>query len=67
MKKENLIPPPRLLLEALLFAGAVCALIDLGYDTWAWLMAGMLVAHYMVSFDRTAAMLRNRPYKGFVR
>lgn len=62
------IPGPlRLLLEWALFALAVCALIDLGHDTLAWLLAGMLVAHYLVSYDRTIAMLRNRPYLGFKR
>jgi len=62
------IPGPlRLLLEWALFAGAVWALEDLGYDTGAWLLAGILVAHYLISYDRTASMLRNRPYKGFVR
>lgn len=62
------IPGPlRLLLEWALFAWAVRALIDLGYDTAAWLLAGVLVAHYLVSYDRTSAMLLNRPYKGFVR
>lgn len=59
--------PLRLLLEWALFGWAVWALHDSGYDTLAWLMAGMLVAHYLVSYDRTVAMLRNRPYTGFTR
>jgi hypothetical protein len=62
------IPGPlRLLLEWVLFGGAVWALNDLGQETWAWLLAGILVAHYLVSYDRTLPMLRNKPYKGFVR
>lgn len=62
------IPGPlRLLLEWALFAWAVWALADLGYETLAWLLAGMLVAHYLVSYDRTMSMLRNRPYNGFVK
>lgn len=62
------IPGPlRLLLEWALFGWAAWALHDLGYDTLAWVLAGMLLAHYLVSFDRTSAMLRNRPYNGFVR
>lgn len=62
------IPGPlRLLLEWALFAWAVWALEDLGYDTGAWLLAGILVGHYLFSYDRTASMLRNRPYKGFVK
>ena len=59
--------PVRLLLEWALFAWAVLALGNLGYDAGAWLLAGILVAHYLVSYDRTVAMLRNRPYKGFVK
>src|ERR1700760_3474331 len=62
------IPGPlRLLLEWALFAWAVWALEDLGYDTGAWFLAGILVGHYLFSYDRTASMLRNRPYKGFVK
>ena len=62
------IPGPlRLMLEWILFAWAVWALEDLGQDTGAWLLAGILVAHYLVSYDRTVSMLRNRPYRGFVR
>ena len=60
------IPGPlRLLLEFALFGWAVWGLHDLGFDTLAWVLAGMLAAHYLVSYDRTAAMLRNRPYSGF--
>ena len=62
------IPGPlRLLLEWALFGCALWALEDLGKDTWAWLLGGVLVAHYLVSYDRTISMLRNRPYKGFVK
>ncbi|WP_431210185.1 YrdB family protein [Puia sp. P3] len=59
--------PVRLLLEWALFGWAVWALVDMGYDGWAWLLAGVLVAHYLVSYDRTVVMIRNRPYKGFVK
>jgi len=59
--------PVRLLLEWALFGWAVWALADMGYDGWAWLLAGVLVAHYLVSYDRTGVMIRNRPYKGFVK
>jgi hypothetical protein len=61
------IPGPlRLLLEWVLFGWAVWALEDLGYDTAAWFLAGVLVCHYLVSYDRTMTMLRNKPYRGFV-
>jgi hypothetical protein len=59
--------PFRLLLEWVLFGWAVWALEDLGYDAGAWFLAGILVAHYLVSYDRTVSMLRNKPYKGFVK
>lgn len=59
--------PVRLLLEWALFGWAVWALGDLGYDKGAWLVAGILVAHYLISYDRTLSMLRNKPYKGFVK
>jgi len=59
--------PLRLLLEWALFAWAVWALEDLGYDAGAWFLAGILAGHYLFSYDRTAAMLRNKPYKGFVK
>src|SRR5579863_6938752 len=46
------IPGPlRLLLEWALFAWAVWALHDMGFDTLAWFLTGMLVAHYLVSYD----------------
>ena len=62
------IPGPlRLILEWGLFGWAAWALHDLGHDDWAWVLAGVLVAHYLFSYDRTGAMLRNRPYKGFVK
>lgn len=57
----------RLALEWGLFGWATWALHDLGYDKWAWIFLGVLVAHYLFSYDRTGAMLRNRPYKGFVK
>lgn len=59
--------PLRLLLEWALFAWAVWALEDLGQNTGAWFLAGILAAHYFVSYDRTVSMLQNKPYKGFVK
>ena len=56
------IPGPlHLLLECALFAWAIWALEDLGHDTIACFLAGVLVAHYLISYDRTVPMLRNKP------
>lgn len=57
----------RLLLEFGLFGWAAWALYDLGNVKSAWIMAIIVVLHYAVSYDRTWAMLRNKPYKGFVK
>ncbi len=57
----------RLLLEWVLFGLTAWALYDLGYTKSAIVMAVIVVLHYLVSYDRTWAMLRNRPYKGFIK
>jgi hypothetical protein len=57
----------RLLLEWALFGLAVWALYDLGYTRSAIVMAVIVVLHYLVSYDRTRAMLRNKPYNGFIK
>lgn len=55
----------RLLLELFLFGFAAWALYDLGYRNWALVMTIIIVLHYLVSYDRTWVMLRNKPYNGF--
>ncbi|HTD42108.1 MAG TPA: YrdB family protein, partial [Mucilaginibacter sp.] len=57
----------RLLLELGLFGSATWALYDLGYSTLSIIMAVIIVIHYLVSYDRTWVMLRNKPYTGFVK
>ena len=57
----------RLLIEWLLFGATVLALYSLGHFTWSVIVAITVKLHYIVSYDRTWAMLRNRPYKGFVK
>jgi len=57
----------RLLLEWLLFGAAVFALYDLRYFTLSIIMTLILTLHYIISFDRTWAMLRNKPYNGFLK
>jgi hypothetical protein len=55
----------RLLLELGLFSLATWGLFSLRYIQTAYVMAGVIVLHYVVSYDRTWAMLRNKPYCGF--
>jgi hypothetical protein len=57
----------RLLLEWILFGLAAWALDDLGYTKSAIAMVVIVVLHYLVSYDRTWAMLKNRSYKGFIK
>lgn len=57
----------RLLIELGLFGFASWALYDLGYSALSLIMAAVVTIHYMVSYDRTWVMLRNQPYKGFVK
>ncbi|MES2111118.1 MAG: YrdB family protein [Bacteroidota bacterium] len=57
----------RLLLEWLLFGAAVFALYDLRYFTLSIILAVILTLHYIISYDRTWAMLRNKPYDGFLK
>jgi hypothetical protein len=56
----------RLILELGLFALTSWALYDLGYPKLAVIIAIIVILHYLVSYDRTWAMLRNKPYNGFV-
>ena len=42
----------RLLLEAIFFIGAVWALFAAGQPNWAGVLAGLLIFHYAISYDR---------------
>lgn len=57
----------RLLLEWGLFGFAAWALYDLGHSTVSIALSVIVIVHYFVSYDRSWAMLRNKPYKGFVK
>lgn len=52
----------RLLLEWGLFGSSVWMLYRLGYSRAGLIMGVIVVIHYMVSYDRAWAMLRNKPY-----
>lgn len=51
----------RLLLELIMFGFAVWALWNTGFPTLAWVFGGVVLFHYIISFDRVIRMLANRP------
>jgi len=57
----------RLLMELGLFALTAWILFTLKHITLSYIIASIVIVHYAVSYDRTWAMLRNKPYKGFVK
>ena len=57
----------RLLLELSLFGLAIYALFSLDHKKLSYAMAMVVGLHYLVSYDRTWAMLNNKPYRGFVK
>jgi hypothetical protein len=57
----------RLLMELGLFGLTVWILFALNYITFGYTIALIVIVHYVVSYDRTWAMLRNKPYNGFVK
>lgn len=50
----------RLVLELTFFAFAIWCLYDAGLRQYAWIFGGMVVAHYVVSYDRVGWLLRQR-------
>jgi len=57
----------RLLLEWALFGLAILALFNTGHFLAGIVMGIVVKLHYIFSYDRTWAMLRNKPYMGFVK
>ncbi|NLR59092.1 YrdB family protein [Chitinophaga polysaccharea] len=55
----------RLLLEWILFGLAVWGLRVMEHPQWSIILAAVVIVHYIVSYDRTWDMLRNKPYNGF--
>lgn len=55
------VPTPgalRLLLELGIFACAVWALHDLSYHTLTWVLGGVVLLHYITSYDRILWLLK---------
>jgi hypothetical protein len=57
----------RLVIELGLFFLTVWILFTLKHITLSYIIALIVVIHYAVSYDRTWAMLRNKPYNAFVK
>jgi hypothetical protein len=57
----------RLLLEWTLFGLTVLALFSMGQFLAGIVIAVVVKLHYIFSYDRTWAMLRNKPYMGFIK
>lgn len=55
----------RLLLELTLFGLAVYGLYAIGHPQPGMWLAIVVIVHYIVSYDRTIVMLKNKPYNGF--
>jgi len=55
------VPVPgiaRLALEVAFFGSATWGLASAGYTTLAWVFGGLVTAHYALSYDRVARLLR---------
>ena len=60
---KTVIPTPgaiRLALELILFASATWMLIGLGKPLLGWLFGGVVLMHYVISYDRIAWLLKQR-------
>ena len=60
---KTVIPTPgpiRLALELILFAAATWMLIGLGKLFLGWIFSGVVLLHYVISYDRIAWLLRQR-------
>jgi len=53
--------PVRLAIEIAYFTLASLGLAAAGYSRLAWILGGLVLLHYIVSFDRVGWMVRNQP------
>lgn len=54
--------PARLLLEAVYFAGSVFAFYAADRENWGLLLGVVVLAHYLLSYDRVVRLLRDQPF-----
>ncbi len=52
--------PARLVLELALFALAAWMLFGLGHSLRGWIFSGLVLAHYLSSYDRVAWLLKQK-------
>ncbi len=52
--------PARLLLELALFTTAAWMLFNLGHYLPAWIFSGLVLVHYICSYDRMAWLMKQR-------
>jgi len=52
----------RLLLELGLFTIAVLMLLDLGYSMLGWIFGGVVLVHYLVSYNRIAWLVKQNRF-----
>lgn len=50
----------RLILEFSFFTIAVWSLFDLGYDKLSYILGGLIIIHYLVSYDRISWLLSKK-------
>ena len=48
----------RLLIEVLFFGFAIWGLFDAGAATTSWIFGGLILSHYVISYDRISWLLR---------
>ena len=48
----------RLVIELCIFSFAAWALYDLGYITICWIMGGIVIIHYVISYDRILWLIK---------
>lgn len=60
---KTVIPTPgkaRLVLELILFSAATGMISGLGYPTLSWIFGGVVLLHYIFSYDRISWLLNRR-------
>ena len=50
----------RLILELALFGAAAWMLVDMGFNIPAWILGGVVVVHYALSWDRIAWLIKQK-------
>lgn len=54
--------PVRLLLEVVYFGGAALAFYTAGRENWGLLLGVVVLAHYLLSYERVVKLIRDRQF-----